>query len=292
MLKLGAHNSIAGGFHNAVAECLQVGGDSMQIFCKNQRQWRAKPIEAGEVKQWKDAVAAAGLTAPMMVHDSYLINMGNPDPEKRESARLAFHDELVRTDQLGIAYLNFHPGSHMGETKAHRDDRAWRDACLRRIAESMAQCIEETKGSKVRLVVENAAGQGTNVGNSWEEVGMILDACAEMVGSRDRLGVTIDTQHSWACGYDWKDHYDEVWDAFDGAVGRRNLVAFHLNDSKMPLGSRVDRHDTLGTGHLGLEFFRTLVNDRRLDGLLGILETPDGPEGWKKEIALLRSLRQ
>lgn len=286
MMRLGAHNSIAGGLHNAVAECLAIGGDAMQVFCKNQRQWRAKPLEPAEVKQWKDAVMAAQV-GPIMVHDSYLINMGNPDPVKSTSAREAFLDEYQRSEQMGVAYLNFHPGSHMGEGTAKRDDRKLRDECLDRIATNVSQVLDETKGFACRLVIENAAGQGTNVGNSWEEVGRILDA----VGNKKRMGVTIDTQHSWACGYDWRDHYDDVWDNFESAVGLQHLVAFHLNDSKMPLGARVDRHDTIGTGALGLEFFRTLMNDRRLDSKVGYLETPEGPDSWKKEIAMLRKMR-
>jgi deoxyribonuclease IV len=286
MMRLGAHNSIAGGFHNAVAECQAIGGDALQIFCKNQRQWRAKPIEAEQAQAWRQAVAAAGV-GPVMVHGSYLINMGNPDPDKREASRLAFLDELIRTEQLGIPYLNFHPGSHLADVKGERDARPVRDACLERIAQAMAQCIDETPGLKVRLVVENAAGQGTNVGNSWEEVGRILD----LVGRPDRTGATVDTQHAWACGYDWLHHYDEVWEEFDGQVGLGRLVGFHLNDSKMACGSRLDRHDTIGQGLLGVEFFRTLLNDRRFDGKPGILETPDGPEGWRQELALLRSLR-
>jgi deoxyribonuclease-4 len=286
MLRLGAHNSIAGGLHNAVAECVAIGGDGLQIFCKNQRQWTARPLAPDEIKAWRDAVAAAKV-GPVMVHDSYLINMGNPDKVKRDAARKAFLDELNRTEALGIPYLNFHPGSHMADGAAQRDDPKIRRACLDRIAECMNQCIADTKGAKVRLVIENAAGQGTNVGNSWAEVGALVDA----VGDKKRVGVTIDTQHSWACGYDWNRDYDAIWSEFEGAVGRKHLVAFHLNDSKQPCGSRLDRHDTVGEGHLGKEFFRTLINDRRLDGLLGILETPEGPESWKKEIAWLRSLR-
>jgi deoxyribonuclease IV len=285
MMRLGAHNSIAGGHHNAVAECLAIGGDTLQMFCKNQRQWNARPITAEEAMLFRKAVEAAKV-GPVMVHGSYLINMGNPDAAKREMSRLAFVDELRRCEQLGVPYLNIHPGSHLEEDKRKRDDAAVRKPALDRIAAAVAQSLDETKGYKVRVVFENAAGQGSNVGNSWEEVGYLVQA----VGST-RVGVTIDTQHSWACGYDWVDHYDDVWDGFESAVGRKRLVAFHLNDSKQPCGARLDRHDTIGVGLLGLEFFRALVNDRRLDGIPGYLETPDGPDSWKREIALLRSLR-
>ncbi len=286
MMRVGAHNSIAGGYHNAVAECVAIGGDALQMFCKNQRQWAAKPLNLDDAKAFRDAVAKAKV-GPVMVHDSYLINMGNADAAKSEQSRLAFLDEYQRSEALGAAYLNFHPGSHGSDDKHARDDIKTRVAALERIAANVASVLDETKGFHCRLVIENAAGQGTNVGNSWEEVGFILDA----VGQKKRMGVTIDTQHSWACGYDWVDHYDEVWDSFEGAVGRANLMAFHLNDSKTACGARVDRHDTIGSGLLGLEFFRTLINDRKLDGKAGYLETPEGPESWKKEIALLRSLR-
>ncbi len=287
MMKLGAHNSIAGGLHNAVAECQSIGGEAMQIFCKNQRQWTAKPITAEEAKLFTDAVAKAKI-GPNMVHDSYLINLGTADAGKAASARGAFLDEYKRSEQLGIAYLNFHPGSHVHEDKKLRDDRKVRDAALDRIAANLTTVQDETKGFRCKLVIENAAGQGTNVGNSWEEVRRILDG----VGDRKRMGVTIDTQHSWACGYDWVGAYDDVWDSFKDQVGMDTLVAFHLNDSKAECGERVDRHDTIGTGKLGIEFFRTLMNDRKLDSKVGYLETPDGPESWVKEIALLRSLRK
>lgn len=285
-MRLGAHTSIAGGHHNAVAEAVSIGADSLQIFCKNQRQWKASPLTEEQVLLFRRAVEAAKV-GPAMVHAAYLINLGNPDAVPREQSRQAFLDEMRRTEQLGIPYLNVHPGSHKVEDKRKRDDGAVRKACLDRIAQAAAACIDETKGYKVKVVFENAAGQGSNVGNSWEELAYLVEA----VGS-PRVGVTIDTQHSWACGYDWVDHYDEVWESFDGTVGRKWLVAFHLNDSKMPLGARVDRHDAVGKGLLGERFWTQLVNDRRLDGLPGYLETPDGPDSWRQEIAYLRSLRQ
>ena len=286
MMKLGAHNSIAGGYHNAVAECVAIGGDAFQMFCKNQRQWAAKALTQPEVDQFRAAVAKAKV-GPIMVHDSYLINMGNADPAKAAQSRTAFLEEYRRSEALGAAYLNFHPGSHNTEEKHLRDDVKTRVAALERICDNLGKVLDETKGFHCRLVIENAAGQGTNVGNSWEEVGYILDK----VGQKGRMGVTIDTQHSWACGYDWVDHYDEVWDNFESAVGRQHHVAFHLNDSKIELGARVDRHDTIGSGHLGARAFHHFINDKKNDGKLGVLETPDGLESWKQELAFLRSLR-
>lgn len=282
---LGAHNSIAGGLHNAVAEAQEVGGDTMQIFCKNQRQWRAKPLDEEQIRLFKDAVRDAGI-GPVMVHDSYLINMGSPDDGKRENARQAFLAELERCEQLGIPYLNFHPGSHTHKDKSKRDDRAVRFACLDRIADCMNRTIDETPDWQCRLIIENAAGQGTNVGMTWEEVGYLAD----QVEKRDRTGVCVDTQHAWASGYDWVGDYDGAWGAFDDHVGLDRLVAFHLNDSKQPCGARVDRHDTIPEGHLGEGFWQTLMQDARFRDLPGYLETPGGPESWRKEIAYLRTL--
>ncbi len=285
-VKLGAHNSIAGGLHNAAAEAVSIGGDTMQIFCKNQRQWNAKPLAEEEVDLFRSAVSEAGL-GPVMVHDSYLINMGTPDDGKRARARAAFMGELERCEALGIPFLNFHPGSHTHPDKSKRDDRDVRFACLDRIAECMNQCIEETPNYHCKLVIENAAGQGTNVGMTWEEVGYLADK----VVKQDRVGICVDTQHSWAAGHDWVDHYDEVWDQFDDQVGLKRLVAFHLNDSKQPLGARVDRHDGIPEGHLGEGFWQALMGDGRFRDLPGYLETPSGVDGWRREIAYLRGLQ-
>ncbi len=281
---LGAHNSIAGGLHNAPAEAKYVGGETMQIFCKNQRQFKAKPITDEDAALFKAAVAEAGLEK-IMVHDSYIINMGNPDDEKRENARQAFKLELERCETLEVDFLNFHPGSHVHPSKKMRDDRETRFAALDRIADCLNRTADEVPG-KVKLVIENAAGQGSNVGTTWEEVGYLADA----LDDKQRQGVCVDTQHSWACGYDWLEHYDEVWEEFDDQVGLKRLVEFHVNDSKQPLGARVDRHDNIGEGHLGEPFFHRLVNDRRFDHVAGYLETEGGPEVWKKELAYLRSL--
>lgn len=282
---LGAHNSIAGGIHNAVAEAVSIGGECMQIFCKNQRQFRVKPLEPEAIAQYREAYEASGL-GPVMVHDSYIINLGHPDPVKREVAFQAFKVELERCEALGVDHLNFHPGSHTDPLKPMRDDPPVRRACLDRIAEGLDRACDEVPGS-VRLVIENAAGQGTNVGTSWEEVGHIADAVAD----QSRIGVCVDTQHAWAAGHDWA-RYDAVWDAFDGAVGLHRLVAFHLNDSKQPLGARVDRHDNIPHGHLGTEFWTTLMQDTRFKDLVGYLETPrETLDTWRDELAYLRALR-
>lgn len=278
---LGAHNSIAGGIHNAVAEAQSIGGEVMQIFCKNQRQWKAKDLTEEEIQTYKDAVEATGLKH-VMVHDSYLINMGGPDDEKRARAQDAFLHEMQRCEALGVAFLNFHPGSHTHPSKPKRDDREVRFAALDRIAECVNNVHDELPGS-VKFVIENAAGQGTNVGSNWEEVGYLADQLPQ-----DRLGICVDTQHSFASGYDWS-RYDEVWDEFEQFVGLKRLAAFHLNDSKTELGSRADRHECIGEGHIGPEFFATLVNDDRFRDIPGYLETPGGVDIWKKELELLRS---
>lgn len=286
---LGGHNSIAGGLHNAAIEAASIGGETMQIFCKSQRQWRAKPIEQEAADLFKAEVAKAGLER-IMVHDSYLINMGTPDDAKRENAYNAFAEELSRCEAIGAAYLNFHPGSHTHPSKPMRDDKATREAALDRIAACMTHALDDFPEGKTMLVIENAAGQGTNVGSSWAEVGYLADK----VGNDKRVGICVDTQHSWASGYDWVENYDGVWDEFESQVGLKRLVAFHLNDSKQPLGARVDRHDNIPTGFLGEGFWQTLMTDQRFAGAAGYLETPleDGDVGtYKRELAYLRALR-
>ncbi len=287
---LGAHHTIAGGLHNSVPEALSVGSECMQIFCKSQRQWNAKPLTDEQVTLYREAYEASGL-GPTMVHDSYLINMGNPDPEKAANATSAFARELERCEAIGAAFLNFHPGSHMATKKSERDDQAIRRACLERIADGMAQARDEVPGNATMLVIENAAGQGTNVGSSLDEVGFLADAFKER--SDAPVGVCIDTQHAWAAGYDWCNDYDGIWDAFDDHIGLDRLVAFHLNDSKQPLGARVDRHDNIPSGHLDEAFWRHLMTDARFDGACGYLETPiDKDIGqYGRELAYLRALR-
>ena len=223
-----------------------------------------------------------------MIHDSYLINMGSPDEAKGKRAQVAFLEEYHRCEALGVEYLNFHPGSHTHPKKIMRDDKKTRYDSLERIAGHMNKTLDETKGYKSKLVIENAAGQGTNVGIKFEEISHIIDH----IDKKDRVGVCIDTQHAWASGYDWRNKFDEIWDDFSDKIGMEYLVALHLNDSKSDLGSRVDRHDNIGMGKLGKETFKSFMQEKRLEHLAGYLETPGGPEMWKPEIAVLRKLAE
>ena len=286
-MKLGAHVSVAGGLHNAIHWALEIEADTFQMFSKNQRQWIAKPLTDEEISAFKEPLSKTNL-GPLMIHDSYLINMGSPDEGKGKRAQSAFLEEYHRCEALGVAYLNFHPGSHTHPKKTMRDDKQTRYEALERIANHMNKTLDETKGYKSKLVIENAAGQGTNVGIKFEEIRHIIDCIDE----KKRVGVCIDTQHAWASGYDWKNNFDNIWDDFENTVGMEYLVALHLNDSKSELGSRVDRHDNIGMGKLGKKTFKSFMQEKRLEHLAGYLETPGGPEMWKPEIAVLRKLAE
>ena len=286
-MRLGAHVSVAGGLQNAIPWALEIEADTFQMFSKNQRQWIAKPLTDENIEAFKTPLSQTNL-GPLMIHDSYLINMGSPDEEKGKRAQIAFLEEYKRCEALGVAYLNFHPGSHTHPKKDMRDDKQTRNEALERIAQHMNKTLEETKGYNSKLVIENAAGQGTNVGIKFEEIKHIID----YIDDKKRVGVCIDTQHAWASGYDWRNDFDQIWDDFEGIVGMEYLVALHLNDSKSDLGSRVDRHDNIGMGKLGKETFKSFMQEKRLEHLAGYLETPGGPEMWKPEIAVLRELAE
>ena len=286
-MRLGAHVSVAGGLQNAIPWALEIEADTFQMFSKNQRQWIAKPLTDENIEAFKTPLSQTNL-GPLMIHDSYLINMGSPDEEKGKRAQIAFLEEYKRCEALGVAYLNFHPGSHTHPKKDMRDDKQTRNEALERIAQHMNKTLEETKGYNSKLVIENAAGQGTNVGIKFEEIKHIID----YIDDKKRVGVCIDTQHAWASGYDWRNDFDQIWDDFEGIVGMEYLVALHLNDSKSDLGSRVDRHDNIGMGKLGKKTFRSFMQEKRLEHLAGYLETPGGPEMWKPEIAVLRELAE
>ena len=286
-MRLGAHVSVAGGLQNAIPWALEIEADTFQMFSKNQRQWIAKPLTDEDIEAFKTPLSQTNL-GPLMIHDSYLINMGSPDEEKGKRAQIAFLEEYKRCEALGVAYLNFHPGSHTHPKKDMRDDKQTRNEALERIAQHMNKTLEETKGYNSKLVIENAAGQGTNVGIKFEEIKHIIDH----IDVKKRVGVCIDTQHAWASGYDWRNDFNQIWDDFEGIVGMEYLVALHLNDSKSDLGSRVDRHDNIGMGKLGKETFKNFMQEKRLEHLAGYLETPGGPEMWKPEIAVLRKLAE
>lgn len=275
---LGAHVSAAGGVSNAPKNGTDIGAETIQIFAKNQRQWIAKPLADDEVAAWHDALTSSGLRE-LVVHDSYLINLGAPNPEVHAKSMDAFADEMERCATLGIPYLNFHPGAHVGSGE---------DEGIAKIIDSISTLLDAHPDNPTKLLVENTAGQGTNLGYTFEQCAAILDG----VGG-SRMGLCIDTQHTFAAGYDHRtrEGYDALMKNIDETVGLNRVRAFHLNDSKAELGARVDRHENLGKGHIGWDLFAFLVNDPRFAGVPGVLETP-GPENWAGEIAALKKLRK
>ena len=275
MKRIGAHVSAGGGVENAPINAVGIGADAFALFTKNQRQWVAKALTVDSINLFKGRVKESGLdTRYILPHDSYLINLGHPDPEAIAKSRDAFIDEMKRCEQLGLQLLNFHPGSHLNKITV--------EECLDSVAESINIALGQTSG--VTAVIENTAGQGSNIGNRFEHLRYIIDR----VDNKSRVGVCIDTCHAFAAGYDLADHYDETFNEFDNIVGFSYLRAFHLNDSKKPLGSRVDRHESIGKGCIGIDFFKRLMADPRFDNMPLILETPD-ESIWPEEIALLRS---
>ena len=275
MKYVGAHVSAAGGVGNAPLNAAEIGARAFALFTKNQRQWAAKPLADEEIAAFKSNCREHGFSpAQILAHDSYLINLGHPEAEPLEKSRAAFLDEMRRCQALGITLLNFHPGSHLRLISE--------EACLERIAESIRIALAETQG--VTAVIENTAGQGSNLGFRFEQIASII----EQVDVRDRVGVCLDTAHTFASGYDLRtpEAYAETMALFDRIVGFRYLRGVHLNDSKAGFGSRVDRHAPIGKGLIGLETFRLIMNDRRFDGIPLILETPES-ERWAEEIRLL-----
>ena len=275
---VGAHVSASGGVYNAPDNASVIGAKAFALFTKNQRQWKAKPLDAETIDKFKQNLEEAGI-APQHVlpHDSYLINLGHPEEEKRQKSLDAFIDEVQRCEQLGLDRLNFHPGSHLKKLSE--------EACLDRIAESMNKTLEETEG--VTLVIENTAGQGTNLGYKFEHLAYLIDKSID----KSRVGVCIDTCHMFTAGYDirTREAYDKTWQEFDEIVGFEYLKGMHINDSKPDLGSRVDRHHSLGKGKIGLDAFRFIMNDPRMDNIPLVLETIDDTI-WDQEIALLYSM--
>ena len=278
MKLVGAHVSIAGGVRNAPLNAAEIGANAFALFTKNQRQWNAKPLSEEEIEAFRANCAAHGFTpAAILPHDGYLINLGHPDSEKLEKSRAAFLDEMQRCEQLGLDKLNFHPDSHLNQITE--------EECLERIAESVNLALAATSG--VTAVIENTAGQGTNLGWRFEQIARII----ELVKDKSRVGVCFDTCHAFAAGYDLRtaDACEAVFEAFDRIIGLSYLRGMHLNDSKKGLGSRVDRHHSLGKGVLGLEPFRWIMRNPLFDGIPLILETID-PDLWPEEIRLLRKM--
>jgi len=278
MKYIGAHVSAGGGVENAPLNAKDIGAKAFALFVKNQRQWNASPLSKKNIDDFKKNCADNGFLSEMILpHDSYLINLGHPGEEGLTKSREAFNDEMNRCEQLGLKMLNFHPGSHLNIISP--------TLCLRRIAESINISLEKTHG--VTAVIENTAGQGTNMGYTFEQIAEIVS----QVEDKSRVGVCIDTCHTFASGYDIrsKDAFEDTFAKFDEIVGWKYLKAIHLNDSKKELSTRVDRHDNIGRGFIGMELFTMLMNDQRFENLPIILETPD-ESIWAEEISLLYSL--
>jgi len=273
MKKIGPHVSASGGVQNAPINAMAVGASAFALFTKNQRQWFSSPLQQTEIEQFKAQVLKSGIDTPYILpHDSYLINLGSPDPEGLQKSRASFLDEMKRCEQLGLTMLNFHPGSHLKQITPEQ--------CMDLIAESINLTLQKTKG--VTAVIENTAGQGSNIGFAFWQIKRIIDG----VSDKSRVGVCIDTCHTYTAGYDLKNAYESVWDEFDKEIGMGYLRAIHLNDSKKELATRVDRHDSIGKGFLGLDFFKKIMQDKNLDHIPFILETPDETL-WAQEIKLL-----
>ena len=290
---VGAHVSASGGVENAPLNAQQIGAKAFALFTKNQRQWVAKPLTDASIDAFKENLAQSGIDPKhVLPHDSYLINLGHPEAEKLEKSREAFIDELKRCDQLGLDKLNFHPGSHL--VKIPKKDPMYEEKlmeaelqCLDVIAESMNIAIEATKDSHVKLVIENTAGQGSNLGYRFEHLAHLIDK----VEDKSRVGVCLDTCHTFTAGYDLRtrEAYEETMDAFGRIVGFEYLMGMHINDSKPKLGSRVDRHHSLGQGEIGWDAFRYIMNDPRMEDIPLILETID-ESIWDQEIRALYDL--
>ena len=280
MKRVGAHVSAGGGVENAPLNAKKIGAKAFALFTKNQRQWKAKPLTNDNIEKFRQNCEDAGyLPEHVLPHDSYLINLGHPEKEGLEKSRDAFLDEMQRCEQLGLKLLNFHPGSHLKKIEE--------DACLKRIAESINIALDKTKG--VSAIIENTAGQGTNMGFMFEHLATIIDN----VDDKKRVGVCLDTCHTFTAGYDLrtKKAFKATMDEFEKLVGFKYLSAMHLNDSKPDLGARVDRHQSIGKGKLGVDPFRFIMNDKRFDEIPMVLETIDDTI-WAEEIKLLYSLEK
>ena len=276
--------SASGGVENAPLNAKAIGANAFALFTKNQRQWLGAPLSVQSIDAFRKNCESCGFPpASILPHDSYLINLGAPESDKLAQSRASFIDEMSRCSTLGLDRLNFHPGSHLGLISE--------DECIALVAESINMALDRTGG--VTAVIENTAGQGSNIGYRFEHLAAIIDK----VEDKSRVGVCIDTCHAFAAGYDLRDGdglfgggFDEVFARFDSIVGFKYLRGMHLNDAKKPCGSRVDRHESLGDGEIGLGCFCRIVRDSRFEGIPLILETPN-PEIWDKEINRLRGFQ-
>ena len=280
MTLLGAHVPVTGGLHHAPAHGRAIGAEAIQIFTRNQMQWKARPVGADEVGAFREAVAASGVRR-VMTHGSYLVNLAAVDAGILAKGRDAFVADMERCHALGIGHLVYHPGAHMG---------AGREAGLQAIARSLDDVLARADGLDVRPLLEVTAGQGSSLGHRFDDLTEILDR----VHAPERLGVCLDTCHLYAAGYDIASSqgYEDTLGELDRLVGLRKVEAFHLNDAKKGLGSHLDRHARIGQGTLGLDTFRRIVNDGRFAGVPMVVETPGPIAEWKKEVALLRGLRE
>ena len=280
MKYVGAHVSSSGGVWNAPKNAFEIGAKGFVFFTKNQRRWQAKPLDSWSIKKFKENMEKYNYKAEMVLpHDSYLINLGHPDREQELKSLNAFIDELQRVEQLGLKYLNFHPGSHLKKMSE--------EECLKKIAKNINIALSETDYSTA--VIETTAGQGTNLGYRFEHLASII----ELVDKKDRIAVCIDTAHIFAAGYDIRteDSYLKTMEQFDNIIGFKYLKGMHINDSKAKLGSKVDRHHSLGKGEIGLDAFKYIMRDKRIDEIPLILETID-PSLWAEEIKLLYSFEK
>lgn len=278
MKYVGAHVSASGGVENAPLNAHKIGAKAFAFFTKNQRQWVAAPYAEKNIDLFKERCQSFGYSPDQILpHDSYLINLGHPQKEGLEQSRNAFFDEMKRCEQLGLNRFNFHPGSHLNQISI--------DECLNRIAESINLALDKTSG--VTAVIENTAGQGTNLGHTFEQLAQIIDK----VEDKSRVGVCIDTAHTLASGYEirTREAFDETFSKFDRIVGFHYLKGMHINDSKKELASRVDRHDSIGKGVMNMDMFSFIMNDPRFENMPLILETPNELL-WAEEIATLYSL--
>ncbi|WP_372635836.1 deoxyribonuclease IV [Fodinibius sp.] len=278
MKYIGAHVSAAGGVENAPGRAHEIGATAFALFTKNQLRWEGPPLTPENIDGFKRNCEKYGYSMDqVMPHDSYLINLGHPERDKLQKSRNAFLDEMQRCEQLGITMLNFHPGSHLNKISV--------DECLNRNAESINWTLDQTEG--VTAVIETTAGQGTNTGFYFEHLAAIIEG----VEDKSRVGVCIDTCHAYAAGYDLstEEGFRHTFEKFDKTVGREYLKGIHLNDSKRELGSRVDRHENIGEGKIGLDGFKMIMQHRCLSDIPMILETPN-TERWPEEIEMLRTL--